>query len=38
MEDAKEGKIIVFKSPAISKIDYVSLLTSVPSNTVEKLI
>ena len=33
-----EGKIIVFKSLAISKIVYLSLLTSVPNNIVEKLI
>ena len=38
MEDTKEGKIIVFKSPTISKTGYVSLLTNVPNNTVEKLI
>ena len=40
MEDAKaslEGKIIVFKSLAISKIVYLSLLTIVPNNIVEEL-
>ena len=32
-----EGKIIVFKSLAISKIVYLSLLTNVPNNIVEEL-
>ena len=33
-----EGKIIVFKSLAISKIVYLSLSTNVPNNIVEELI
>ena len=33
-----EGKIIVFKSLAVPKIVYLSLLTSVPNNIVEELI
>ena len=33
-----EGKIIVFKSLAISKIVYLSLLTSLPNKIVEELI
>ena len=33
-----EGKIIVFKSLAISKIVYLSLLTNVPNKIVEELI
>ena len=33
-----EGKIIVFKSLAISKILYLSLLTNVPNNIVEEII
>ena len=33
-----EGKIIVFKSLAMSKIVYLSLLTNVPNNIVEELI
>ena len=33
-----EGKILVFKSLAISKIVYLSLFTSVPNNVVEELI
>ena len=33
-----EGKIIVFKSLAISKIIYLSLLTNLPNNIVEELI
>ena len=33
-----EGKVMVFKSLAISKIVYLSLLTNVPNNTVEELI
>ena len=32
-----EGKIIVFKSLAISKIVYLSLLTNIPNNIVEEL-
>ena len=32
-----EGKIILFKSLAISKIVYLSLLTNVPNNIVEEL-
>ena len=33
-----EGKFIAFKSLAISKIVYLSFLTSVPNNIVEELI
>ena len=33
-----EGKIIVFKSLAISKIVHLSLLTNVPNKIVEELI
>ena len=33
-----EGKIIVFKSLAISKIAYLSLLTDVPNKIIEELI
>ena len=32
-----EGKIIIFKSLAISKIVYLSLLTNVPNKIVEEL-
>ena len=41
MEDAKlsvEGKILVLKSLALSKIVYLSLLISVPNNIAEELI
>ena len=33
-----QGKITVFKSLAISKIVYLSLLASVPNNSIEELI
>ena len=32
-----EGKIIIFKSLALSKIVYLALLTSVPINIIEEL-